>query len=425
MTTTLARRTDDRLAVSDELGLAGRLQGNHYVLPPNTSVEAWLTDGEVLQAMEKRVGFWLGDWLRAGEVRYGPQLYTQALKSTGHAYQTLKNAKRVAGKFPAETRIHPGLAFGHYDAVAGLPPEDADELLQEASATKLSTMHLRERAKFRQAQIRDADRATLPVPVLDLPEVRLLVGDATDLALEDDLVDLIVTSPPYALQQRYEGGDEDPVSWVKFIRAACAEAYRVAKPGARFALNVPIDTTLGGCRPTGAQAVASAMACGWEYRSTIVWIDGELGRSTARGSYDQERQTGTAQAPSIIAPAETIILFSKGPWWRAEPPDRPSDIDHDDWVSWTNGYWTFPGESNPWETHPATFPEELPRRLIHLLSFPGDLVLDPFLGSGTTAVVARALGRAVIGVDSAASSINCSTRRLAADLAKYPNRGGF
>ena len=414
MTTTLAAITTTETTTSGELGLAGRLVGSHYVLPADTPVERWLQDGWVLQEIEKRVGFWIGDWLRAGEQLYGERQYTQALKATGYAYQTLKNARRVAGKFPVETRVHEGLAFGHYDAVSSLPPEDADDLLTEAVEVKLSTRDLRDRARHRQQQLREAELEHRPRPVLAVAEVELLVGDALALTLNDHTVDLIVTSPPYALEKPYEGGDIAIQSWFDFIGAFCAEAFRVATSSGRLALNVPLDATLGGCRPTYAQAVAAALAAGWTYRSTIVWCDGELGKSTARGSYDAERGSGTAAAPSIIAPSETIILLSKGPWWREEPPARPSDIELDDWVSWTNGHWTFRGEIDPWEWHPAPFPEELPKRLVNLLSFPGDLVLDPFLGSGTTAVAALRAGRRFVGVDRSAGYVASAGRRLVA-----------
>jgi site-specific DNA-methyltransferase (adenine-specific) len=423
MTTSLAPYTTPPtgLAAADQLGLSGRLVGDHYTLPADTPVEAWLLDGEVLQSIEKRVGFWIGDWLRAGEDRYGNARYTQALQATGHAFQTLKNAKSVAGKFPVEDRVHEGLAFGHYSAASGLPQADAHELLEEAAELKLSTKDLRDRVRHRQDQIRAAEHAQKPVPRTEIGGCDLWVGDALSLTLDDGVVDLIVTSPPYALKKAYDGaGDLQPHSWFDFITASCAEAYRVTKPGGRFALNIPLDTTIGGCRPTYAEAVAAGLASGWKYRSSIVWIDGHLGKSTARGSFDQEHQAGTAASPSIIAPSEMIILFSKGAWWRETPPDRPSYIDKDDWISWTNGCWYFWGEKTPWEEHPAPFPEELPTRLIHLLSFPGDLVLDPFLGSGTTAVAAMKAGRRIVGTDISQTYINSSLRRVATLLETHP-----
>jgi site-specific DNA-methyltransferase (adenine-specific) len=408
-----ARNTPPKVAASP-LGLAGRIEGNRYVLAPETPLEAWLNDGEVLQEMEKRVGFWIGDWLRAGEELYGERRYTQALKATGYAYQTLKNARRVAGRFPQEARVHDGLAFGHYDAVSSLPSEDAEELLAEAAEDKLSTRDLRERAKYRQRQLREATVATLPRPELRPGMARLLVGDARALPLRDATADLIVTSPPYALEKPYDGGDVAPKAWVDFMAEACAEAFRVTKPGGRLALNVPLDATVGGNRPTSAQATAAACAAGWTYRNTAVWHDDHLGKSTARGSYSAERGAGTATSPSIIAPVETIALFSKGDWWREEPPDRPGGIALEDWLAWTNGLWEFAGEQQPWEWHPAPFPLELPKRLVHLLSFPGDVVLDPFMGSGTTGVAALKAGRRFVGVDISEAYVGSAGRRLVA-----------
>jgi site-specific DNA-methyltransferase (adenine-specific) len=159
----------------------------------------------------------------------------------------------------------------------------------------------------------------------------------------------------------------------------------------------------GGFRPTYVHAVEAALAAGWTYRSTVVWADGELGKSTARGSVD------SASSPYIYTGAEMVPLFSNGAW-RREPP-CPSDIDHTDWLAWTNGLWRFRGEQTPWEGHPAPFPVELPRRLIALLSFPGDVVLDPFCGSGTTALAAVRLGRRPVGFDRSAAYVESARRR--------------
>jgi site-specific DNA-methyltransferase (adenine-specific) len=93
--------------------------------------------------------------------------------------------------------------------------------------------------------------------------------------------------------------------------------------------------------------------------------------------------------------------------------EAKSDLEHDEWLDWTNGLWSFNGETNAWEGHPAPFPVELPRRSIKLLSYPGETVLDPFVGSGTTALAASTLGRKVYGYDHSAHYIESARRRLA------------
>jgi site-specific DNA-methyltransferase (adenine-specific) len=215
-----------------------------------------------------------------------------------------------------------------------------------------------------------------------------------------------VTSPPYAVGIDYEGTSDIPADqWPSFMFNWLTEAFRVAKPGGRLALDVPLDTTAGGYRPAYVDAVRAALDAGWRYRATIAWVDDHLGKSVARGSID------SAAAPHIVAGQEMVAVFYKGEW-RREPPCQ-SDLSHPDWLAWTNGVWRFSGESRPWEAHPAPFPPELPRRLLLLLSFPGDVVLDPFVGSGTTTAVAAGLGRQAIGFDASAEYVEAARRRVA------------
>jgi len=254
----------------------------------------------------------------------------------------------------------------------------------------------------RQTRQADGDAAE-PSP---LPgTVRLEVADALRLPLDAGAVDLIVTSPPYGLDKPYGDAVDPALGWQVFMQTWLLEAYRVARDGGRLALNVPLDTTLGGYRPTGAEAILAAVGAGWTYRSSIVWLEDHISHRVGRGSVD------SASAPHIIAPVELVALFSKGDW-RREPPG-PSDLAHEEWLEWTNGLWRFSGESRPWEGHPAPFPLALPWRLIKLLSFPGDVVCDPFVGSGTTALAALRLGRQVVGFDRNPGYIAAALRRVA------------
>ncbi len=235
----------------------------------------------------------------------------------------------------------------------------------------------------------------------------LEVADAACLPLDSEVADLILTSPPYGLDKDYGGEDDDALAWMEHLYAWLREAFRVTRERGRLALNVPLDTTRGGFRPTYAEAVREALAAGWTYRSSIVWEDDHITKTTARGSVD------SASAPHVIARVEMIALFSKGRWGQGRLASE-SDLTHEEWLAWTNGLWRIPSESHAWERHPAAFPEELARRLITLLSFPGDLVVDPFVGSGTTVVVAERLGRRGRGFDQSADYVASSRRRLAA-----------
>jgi hypothetical protein len=133
---------------------------------------------------------------------------------------------------------------------------------------------------------------------------------------------------------------------------------------------------------------------------------GHLGRSLARGSVD------SPGAVNVVAPCEAVLVAHKGEWGRP-PGIGTRDLSHEEWLSWCNGDWAIPGEGRPWEGFEAAFPAELPRRLLKLFSFREDMVCDPFLGSGTTAVVAYQLGRACLGFDVDPLQVASASRRLA------------
>jgi site-specific DNA-methyltransferase (adenine-specific) len=261
--------------------------------------------------------------------------------------------------------------------------------------------------KIRSIEARDR-YANQPAPVqprIGALPVLIVQADALNLPIADDSVHLQVTSPPYGLDVDYQDSADAPDAWIPFMQGWLAESYRVALEGGRLAVNVPLDTTRGGCRPTYAQTVACAEVVGWTYRFTIVWNEDNVSKSIARGSVD------SPAAPHVMAPVEMIAVFYKREWNRTS--DQRPDLQHDDWLRWTNGVWTFPGESRPWAGHPAPFPEELPRRLIRLLSFPGDTVLDPFLGSGTTALAAWRAQRRFVGCDISTEYVAAARHRLA------------
>ncbi|HKE93911.1 MAG TPA: site-specific DNA-methyltransferase, partial [Povalibacter sp.] len=147
---------------------------------------------------------------------------------------------------------------------------------------------------------------------------------------------------------------------------------------------------------------------GWSYATTIVWDEDNVSTTAARGSPD------SPSAPHIFARVEMVLVVCKGDWNLRRV--APHDLEHTEWLEWTNGVWRFPGERRAMG-HPAPFPEELPRRLLKLFSFREDVVLDPFLGSGTTAVVCHQLGRTFYGFDTSADYVALARRRLVAELA--------
>jgi len=131
---------------------------------------------------------------------------------------------------------------------------------------------------------------------------------------------------------------------------------------------------------------------GFKYHSTIVWNEGNISRRTAWGSWL------SASAPYVIAPVELIVILYKQRWEKTSG-SKKSDITREEFVKWTNGLGTFPGESKKKVGHPTLFPLELPKRCIKLFSYIGDAVLDPFMGSGTTLLAAYQNNRRVVGLE--------------------------
>ena len=369
-----------------------------------------------------------GEWLARRKALYEgrhPETRRETTLKRGPVLQSLQNGPRPPS-FVADTSTKTGqsqravyndLSIAQKATPAlkqalverNVPKTDALKLVRlPEQAQAVAAQHIQQGVKPEEAA--RAARASLPKPprqasVLALPSsVRLDVADAAALPLEADSVDLIVTSPPYGLSKDYAAYTDTSEGWHYLMQTWLAEMFRVAKPGGRLALNVPFDTTDGGNRPTWPQACKAAVDAGWSYRWAIVWNEGNVSKSVARGSID------SPAAPHVITPVEVIGVFYKGEWGRQS--DTPPDLEHDEWLEWTNGLWTFRGEGRAWEGHPAAFPEELPRRLIKLLSYPGDTVLDPFAGSGTTALVAWQLGRVTIGFDHAPEYIESARRRL-------------
>ena len=118
----------------------------------------------------------------------------------------------------------------------------------------------------------------------------------------------------------------------------------------------------------------------------------------------------SASSPHIIAPAELIVVMYKDRWKKTYK--GKSDISKDEFLEWTNGVWTFSGESKKKIGHPAPFPVELPKRCIKLFSYKGDVVLDPFAGSGTTLLAANMLGRKVFGIEISREYCELAMKRI-------------
>jgi len=258
---------------------------------------------------------------------------------------------------------------------------------------------------------------TTTLPKYDDGRVQIYEAEATSLSfLSDASVQLVVTSPPYNLGKDYGSARDDATydQYLDWTRQWAAELMRVLETGGRLCLNIPIDINLsfgeGGERSSVKRPVLADITAllteelGFVYNTTILWIEGNVSKRTAWGSWL------SASDPWVNTAAEAVLVVSKG---RRRRPGRGrfSHITREEFMEWTLGIWKFPGESTSRYDHPAPFPEQLPFRCIKLYSFVDDLVLDPFVGSGTTIAVAKSLGRRAIGVDINSAYCNIAAGR--------------
>ena len=239
----------------------------------------------------------------------------------------------------------------------------------------------------------------VPAPVYDDGFARVLHGDSGRLleAAGPLGVNLVVTSPPYSLGVDYGragyADDQPYTDYLAWVRTWATTLLHVSAQGGRACINIPLDSNKGGKRAIYTDYVRIFQEVGWTYQTSIVWNEQNISRRTAWGSWL------SPSAPFVTAPVEMIAVFHKGDTFRRPAQGRRGDITRDEFLAWTLGVWNFAGANPRRVGHPAPFPEELPRRVIKLYSYPEDLVLDPFAGSGTTLVAAKRLGRRSIGVE--------------------------
>ena len=225
-------------------------------------------------------------------------------------------------------------------------------------------------------------------------------------ALPDCSVHLMVTSPPYNVGKEY---DEDLTlaQYREFLRTVMGEVHRVLVPGGRVCFNI---ANLGRrpYLPLHRYIIEDLLSLGFLMRGEIIWDKAaSSASSTAWGSWM------SASNPTLRDVHEYILVLCKDTWQRARLPGRQSTISRDDFLECTRSIWQFPAASARRIGHPAPFPEELPRRCIELYTYSDEVVLDPFMGSGTTALAALNTGRRFVGYEVSAEYQDLAYRRLA------------
>jgi site-specific DNA-methyltransferase (adenine-specific) len=223
--------------------------------------------------------------------------------------------------------------------------------------------------------------------------------------LPSNSVHLVVTSPPYNVGKEYDE-DLDLNEYREFLKRVFREVKRVLVPGGRLCINI---ANLGRkpYLPLHAYIIQDMLDLGFLMRGEIIWNKAGGGSpSTAWGSWL------SAKNPTLRDQHEYILVFSKDTFTRQNPFGRKSTISREEFLEFTKSVWTFPAVSAKEIGHPAPFPVELPYRLIQLYTFEGEVVLDPFMGSGQTAIASLKSKRFYVGYEIVPEYVELAQKRI-------------
>lgn len=251
---------------------------------------------------------------------------------------------------------------------------------------------------------------------------KIIIGDSRNMQeLSNSSVRLVITSPPYWQLKDYGtseqiGFNDRYEDYINNLNLVWKECYRVLHPGCRLCINIgdqfARSVYYGRYKviPIRTEIIKFCETLGFDYMGAIIWQKvttcNTTGGATIMGSFPYPRNG------IIKIDYEFILLFRK----TGKPPDvsrqikEQSKIDKKEWNEYFSGHWNFSGTRQ--DKHIAPFPEELPKRLIKMFSFVGDVVLDPFLGSGTTSVAAIRFNRDSVGYEINKDYIETIKKRL-------------
>ena len=227
---------------------------------------------------------------------------------------------------------------------------------------------------------------------------KIIIGDAESVLskMPSNSVDIVLTSPPYNFGHSYANDPtQDTVEWNEYFKKLFniwKECYRILKPGGRIVVNV--QPLFSDYVPTHHIISNQLIKIGFLWKAEVLWEKNNYNaKYTAWGSWK------SPSMPYLKYTWEFIEIFDKGTHKKAGKKEY-IDITEGEFKEWVYAKWRFTPETRMKEFgHPAMFPEELPRRVLKLFSYKGDIVLDPFNGAGTTTVVAWKLRRRFIGID--------------------------
>ena len=229
--------------------------------------------------------------------------------------------------------------------------------------------------------------------------------------LPDNSVHLVVTSPPYNVGKDYDD-DLSIEDYQKMLHDVWKEVYRVLVNGGRACINVA-NIGRKPYIPLSSMITSDMLSIGFLMRGEIIWNkSASAGTSCAWGSWCSPSN------PVLRDTHEYIMVFCKGHFSRQKPINdkKHPTITKEQFLEYTKSIWGFPTISAKKLGHPAPYPIELPARFIQLYTYSDDVVLDPFIGSGTTALAATQSRRSYVGYEISKEYITLAGKRLKTSL---------
>lgn len=242
------------------------------------------------------------------------------------------------------------------------------------------------------------------IPESDLNRLYCKSSENMD-EIPDDSIHLMITSPPYNVGKEYDD-DLSLDEYLELLTSVFSQCHRKLVTGGRACINIA-NIGRKPYVPLHAMVIEIMLDLGFLMRGEIIWDKStSAGGSCAWGSWM------SASNPVLRDYHEYILVFSKDSYSKDKRQIKRDTITKEDFIKWTQSVWTFPAVNAKKIGHPAPFPIELPHRLINLYSYEGDVVLDPFCGSGTTCIAAVQNNRNYIGYDNDEKYIELARNRI-------------
>jgi len=246
---------------------------------------------------------------------------------------------------------------------------------------------------------------------------RIYCGDSRNLnEIKDEVVHLTITSPPYFVNKDYEAYLKSIDEYFEMLRDVFKEVHRITIPGGKIIVNlgdIAVGSHFNGGFPEEVMIMPKVVewlkSFGSYLYARIVWEKDDPWANSSHVSYHSKVQ----HAEYRILPAwEYVFVFRKGEEARKDKsPEDGRFISKNDWKKLVHGIWKIRSVQRN-DIHEAMFPEELVMNCVDLYSFPNDIVFDPFMGSGTVAVVAKKLGRRYLGYDLSQEYVDKAIKRV-------------